>query len=125
MDACRLLLFADADFVGDKANSKSTSGGVLVLAGPSTWAPLVAICKAQGVVSHSTTEAEVISFEVGLRTEGLPALIFWDFVRPFLSCAGGPAQKEMSTSSSTQLTAMGGAHTSSENFTVHEGSGRT
>ena len=80
LDACRLLLFADADFAGDKTESKSTSGGVLVLVGPNTWAPLGAVCKAQAAVSHSSTEAEVISFEFGLRTEGLPALIFWDFL---------------------------------------------
>ena len=87
------MLLADADFAGDKNTSKSTSGGVLVLVGPRTWAPLGAICKAQGAVSHSTTEAEVISFEVGLRTEGLPVLIFWDFVYPYIS-SGGPEPKK-------------------------------
>ena len=71
-----IIIFVDADFAGDKATSKSTSGGMLVLAGPRTWAPLGSICKAQGAVSHSTTESEVISCELGVRTEGLPALIF-------------------------------------------------
>ena len=99
LDSCRLLFFADADFAGEKVESKSTSGGVLVLVGPNTWAPLGAVCKAQAAVSHSSTEAEVISFEFGLRTEGLPALVFWDFVLPFLSRAGGPAQgKPVATS---------------------------
>ena len=92
LSECRLLLFADADFAGDKDGSKSTSGGVLVLVGPNTWAPLGAICKAQAAVSHSSTEAEVISFEFGLRTEGLPALIFWDFVFPFIARPGGLRQ---------------------------------
>ena len=92
-EKCKLLLFADADFAGDKSTSKSTSGGVLVLVGPRAWAPLGAIRKAQGAVSHSTAEAEVISFEVGLRIEGLPTLIFWDFVHPYLCSSGGPGPK--------------------------------
>ncbi len=32
-----LWLFVDADFAGDRADLKSTSGGFLVLAGPNTF----------------------------------------------------------------------------------------
>ena len=104
IENCRLLLFADADFAGGNGASKSTSGGILVLVGPRTWAPLGAICKAQGAVSHSTTESEVISFEVGLRTEGLPALILWDVAQPYLCCAGGTRAGK----ATPPLTARGG-----------------
>ena len=34
-----LWLFVDADFAGDRADLKSTSGGFLVLAGPNTFFP--------------------------------------------------------------------------------------
>ena len=90
IENCRLLLFADADFAVDKTDSKSTSGGYLVLAGPNTFAPLGAICKSQSAQAHSSTEAEIISLEYGLRTEGLPALIFWDFLLPILRSKGDP-----------------------------------
>ena len=33
----KLLLFVDADFSGDSDSAKSTSGGMLILAGPNTW----------------------------------------------------------------------------------------
>jgi hypothetical protein len=109
LENCRLLLFADADFAGEKDHSKSTSGGVLILVGPNTWAPLGAICKAQNAVSHSSTESEVISFEVSLRTEGLPALIFWDFVLPYIVRKGGPAKDKQAKTKDAPLSARGGS----------------
>ena len=36
--------------------------------------------KKQIVVSHSTSEAEVIAVDAGKRFEGLPALLLWDLV---------------------------------------------
>jgi len=77
---CRLALFSDASFAGDLRDSKSTSGGILVLFGPNTWVPISWICKKQGPVSHSTAEAEVISLDAGARLEGLPALMLWSLV---------------------------------------------
>ena len=77
---CRLGLFSDASFAGDLRDSKSTSGGILVLFGPNTWVPISWICKKQGPVSHSTAEAEVISLDAGARLEGLPALMLWSLV---------------------------------------------
>ena len=38
------------------------------------------MCKKQTSVSHSSTESEVISFDAGLRMDGLPALDLWDVV---------------------------------------------
>ena len=38
------------------------------------------MCKKQTSVSHSSTAAEVISLDAGLRMDGMPALEFWDLV---------------------------------------------
>ena len=38
------------------------------------------MCKKQTSVSHSLTESEIISFEAGLRLDGLPALEVWDLI---------------------------------------------
>jgi len=77
---CKIALFSDASFAGDLRDSKSTSGGIPCLVGPSTYVPLSWLCKKQGAVSHSTAEAEVISLDAGIRLEGLPALSLWSLV---------------------------------------------
>ena len=38
------------------------------------------MCKKQTSVSHSSTEAEIISLDAGLRINGIPALDLWDLV---------------------------------------------
>ena len=38
------------------------------------------MCKKQTSVSHSSTEAEIISLDAGLRMDGLPALELWDLI---------------------------------------------
>ena len=38
------------------------------------------MCKKQTSVSHSSTEFEIISLDVGLRLDGLPALELWDLI---------------------------------------------
>ena len=40
---------------------------------PTSW-----MCKKQTAVSHSSTESEIISLDIGLRLNGLPALELWD-----------------------------------------------
>ena len=77
---CKIMLFCDASFAGDLADSKSTSGAILCLVGPNTFAPISWMCKKQGAVSHSSTEAEVISMDAAVRLEGLPLLNLWDLV---------------------------------------------
>ena len=71
---CRLGLFQDSDFAGDLEDSKSTSGGILCILGSHTFVPRSWMCKKQTSVSHSSTEAEVISRDAGLRMDGIPAL---------------------------------------------------
>ena len=38
------------------------------------------MCKKQTVVSHISTESEIISLDTGLRLDGLPALELWDLI---------------------------------------------
>ena len=42
--------------------------------------PISWMCKKQTSVSHSSTEAEIISLDAGLRLDGIPALDLWDLV---------------------------------------------
>ena len=72
---CRSGFFQDSDFAGDLEDSTSTSGGILYTFVPISW-----MCKKQTSVSHSSTEAEVISLDAGLRMDGIPALDLWDLV---------------------------------------------
>ena len=75
LDYFKILIFA-----GDPEDSKSTSGGVLCIFGSHTFVPISWMCKKQTSVSHSSTEAERISLDEGLRMDGIPALILWDLV---------------------------------------------
>ena len=77
---CRLGLFQDSDFAGDPEDSKSTSDGILCIFGSRTFVPKSWMHKKQTSVSHSSTEAEVISLDVGLRMDGVPAFDLWDLV---------------------------------------------
>ena len=54
IDQCRLALFCDADFAGDHASSKGTSGVFLAVVGPTTFVPRCNVSKKQGYVSTST-----------------------------------------------------------------------
>ena len=62
---CRLGLFQDSDFAGDLEDSNCAFLEVWM------W-------KKQTVVSHSSTDSEIISLDTGLRLDGLPALELWD-----------------------------------------------
>ena len=77
---CWLALVVDASFAGDLEDSKSTNGAYLCIVGPRTFVPVTWICKRQTAVSHSSTEAEVISLDAALRMEGLPSLLLWELI---------------------------------------------
>ena len=74
------MVYVDASFADCVRTHKSTSGCFIALAGPNTFIPVTAICKKQTCVSHSSTESEIISAELGLRTEALPLLTLWGLV---------------------------------------------
>ena len=42
--------------------------------GSHTFVPISWMCKKRTSVSHSSTESEIISSDVGLRLDGIPAL---------------------------------------------------
>ena len=67
-------------FAGDLEDSKSTSGGTLCVFGSHTFVPISWMCKKQTAVSHSSTEAEIISLNAGLSLDGIPALDLWDLI---------------------------------------------
>jgi hypothetical protein len=77
---CWLAMFADAGLAGDLRDSKSTIGSYLCLVEPNTFVPISWVCKKQGAISHSSTEAEVIALEASVRMEGIPALQLWQRV---------------------------------------------
>ena len=89
---CRLGLFQDSDFAWDLADSKSTSGGFLWIFRSWTFVPISWMCKKQTSVSHSSTEAEIISLDAGLRMDGIPALDLWNLV---LKCSILPETNSM------------------------------
>ena len=82
---CNIGQLSYAYFGGDLGDSKSTTGTFFCLIGPNTWVPLPWICKKQGAVLHSSTEAELISLGAGLRMEGTPALTLWSDIPAVLS----------------------------------------
>ena len=48
--------------------------------GSHTFVPISWMCKKQTAVSHSSTESEIISMDIGLRLDGLRALELWDLI---------------------------------------------
>ena len=90
---CRLGLFQDHDFAGDLEDSKSTSGGTLCIFGSHTFVPIRWMCKKQTSVSHSSTEAEIIYLDAGLRMDGTPALTLRDFVIEVLHSSSNQPEK--------------------------------
>ena len=65
---------------GDLDDQKMTSGRTLFLFGSHTFVHMKWTCKKQTSVSHSSTEAEIISLDAGLRMDSIPALTLWDLV---------------------------------------------
>ena len=77
---CRVGLFQDSKCSGDLEDSKSTSGGILCIFRSQTFVPKSWMCKKQTSVSHTSTEAKVISLDAGLSRDGIPALDLWDLM---------------------------------------------
>ena len=73
-----LLQYADADWAGDRADYRSTSGAICFLAGPLTRFPLAARCTKQTATSFSTPESELVAANSALRLMGVPTLDFWE-----------------------------------------------
>ena len=87
-DDIRLGLFTDADFAGDKSDSKSASGFFIAAIGPHTYASIVSTSKKQGCVSTSTCESEVVAMNLGLK-EAMSILDLWQALETVFSRSGG------------------------------------
>ena len=101
---CFLIQFCDAGFAGDLGDSRSTGGSITYLIGPNTLVPLSWACKKQGAVSHSSTEAEIISLDAGLRCEGLPLLMLWEQIQLVMTGSSNqPVQRTMTSNGMYKL----------------------
>ena len=79
-DKLKLLLFVDADLAGSMDDTKSRSGGYLVISGPNSWFPVCWVSRKQTATSRSTTEAEVVALAVCLFSEAIPMLQLLDLL---------------------------------------------
>jgi len=77
-ESWEFVVFSDADFAGDKATRKSTSGVFTCIRAANTFFPLMGMSKKQTCVSHSTPEAEIVAADFAVRTVGLPGLDLWE-----------------------------------------------
>ena len=102
---CRLGLFQDSDFAGDLEDSTSTSGRLLCIFGSFSFVPTSWMCKKLTSVSHSSTEAEHISLDAGLRMDGIPALDLWDLVIDVFHSSPNQTKKTKDRSSTRRLVA--------------------
>ena len=82
IEKCHVALFCDADYAGDKNDSKSVTGVLAAIVGPYTFMPIAFRSKKQDNVSKSTCEAEVVAMCHGLQYEGIPMLDIWDVLDP-------------------------------------------
>ena len=76
----KIWCWADADFAGDPRTQRSTSACATAMAGPNTRFFLSAKSQRQTAVSHSTPEAEIVSADLAVRTEALPASLLWNHI---------------------------------------------
>ena len=113
---CRLGLLQDSDFARDLEDSKSTSGGTLCIFGGHTFVPISWMCKKQTSVSHSSTEAEIISLDAGLRTDGIPALDLWNLVIEVFHSS----QKQPNNTKGLDVQGNLSHHTTSNKQTQHQ-----
>ena len=79
-EQCKTWLFADSDHAGEP-DSRSTSGCLLALVGPTTFCPLTAFSKKQTSTTMSSTGAEVTAANLALRAVGLPSSCLWSVIR--------------------------------------------
>ena len=74
---CRLGLFQDSDVAGDLEDSKHQHQVDSCACSEVTHSCQQVGCARNRLQYHSSTEAEIISLDAGLRTDGIPALNLW------------------------------------------------
>ena len=89
VDQLQISLYTDSDHCSGIEHTKSTSGILMAIEGPSSFYPISWASRRQTATSRSTTEAETIALASGVFSEGLPAQSLCDtlFGRPtMLAC---------------------------------------
>ena len=77
------------------------------------------MCKKQTLVSHSSTESEILSLDAGLRMEGLPALDLWDVVINVLHSSNNvPPTQKISAPNNKPKGAAGNCRHNAQNTTL-------
>ena len=77
------------------------------------------MCKKQTSVSHSSTEAEIISLDAGLRTDGIPALDLWDLLIEVFHSSPNQINKSKDQESQKNLSRNTTLHMKNQNPTKH------
>ena len=98
---------------------KSTSGGLLCLFGSQTFVPISCMRKKQTSISHSLTEAELLSLDAGLRMDGIPALHLWDLVIGVFHSPPNQIDKSKGQESQGNLSRNTTLHMQNQNPTKH------
>ena len=93
----------------------------LCIFGSQTFVPISWMCKKQTSVSHSSTEAEVISLDAGLRMDGIPALDLWEFVIEVFHSPPNQINKSKDQESQGNLSRNTTLHMKNQNPTEHVG----
>eukprot|EP00971_Amphidinium_carterae_P147439 2921705-Amphidinium_carterae.1 len=78
LDRAKLILYVDADHAGGLGTTKSMSGGFLVLSTGEHTMPLDWYSKLQSSTACSSTEAELIAFNRGVKQCGLGQKMLWE-----------------------------------------------
>ena len=77
---CRLGLFQDSDFEETLTTRSQHQGRICAFSEAEHLCQQVGCARNKPSDSHSSTEAEVIYLDAGLRMDGSPALDLWDLV---------------------------------------------
>ena len=91
----------------------------LCIFGSQTFVPISWMCKKQTSVSHSSTEAEVISLDAGLRMDGIPACDPWDLAIELFHSPPNQINKSRGQESQENLSRNTTLHMKNQNPTEH------
>ena len=117
MNSNNIGLVQDSDFAGDLEDSKSTSGGLLCIFGSHKFVPISWICKKHTSVSHSSTEAEFIFLDAGLRMDGIHAFDLWELVIEVFHSSPNQINKSKGQESQGNLSRNTTLHMKNQNST--------
>ena len=95
-------------------------GDSYAFSGSHTFVPISWMSKKETSVSHSSTEAEIISLDAGLRMDGIPALDLWDLVIEVFHSPPNQINKSKGQESQGNLSRNTTLHMKNQNPTKHD-----